>query len=52
MTDEGWRPPVVEHDKERRHEDSMFASVPLAGMGDGRGHRRGLDGPPMPTPSK
>jgi hypothetical protein len=39
MTDEGRRAtvPVVDQDKERRHHDSMFASVPLAGMGGGRG---------------
>jgi hypothetical protein len=52
MKDDGWRPPVVEHNKERWPRDSMFASAPLAGMDGGRGHWRGLDGPPMPTTSK
>ena len=41
-------PRIVEHEKERRHREVMFASSPLTSERAGRGHRRGLDGPTMP----
>jgi hypothetical protein len=39
---------IVHHDKNRRHRDRTFASSPAPRQPDGRGHRRGLDGPSMP----
>jgi len=42
---------IVHHEKERRRTGPKFASSPLAGDSDGRGHRRGLDGPTMPKQS-
>jgi len=41
---------LVGHEKERWHCDPSFASSPAPRQGDGRGHRRGLDGPSMPKP--
>ena len=41
---------LVGHEKERRHRDPSFASSPAPRQSDGRGHRRGLDGPSMPKP--
>ena len=40
----------VNHEKERRQAGRWFASSPDPCQSDGRGHRRGLDGPPMPKP--
>jgi len=39
---------LVHHEKEGRHTGPWFASSPTASDHDGRGHRRGLDGPTMP----
>jgi len=39
----------VHHEKERRHPGPTFASGPPPCQSDGRGHRRGLDGPSMPN---
>jgi len=44
--------PIVNHETERRHADPCFASGPVPCTRAGRGHRRGLDGPSMPTPLK
>jgi len=41
---------LVHHEKERRRAGPKFASSPTARDSDGRGHRRGLDGPTMPNP--
>jgi len=41
---------LVHHEKERPRIDPKFASSPTARDSDGRGHRRGLDGPTMPNP--
>ena len=41
----------VELEKERRHTGPKFASSPSPRQSDGRGHRRGLDGPTMPLPN-
>jgi hypothetical protein len=41
---------IVHHEKERWHCDPMFASGPAPDQSDGRGYRRGLDGPTMPKP--
>ena len=43
---------IVGHGKERRPAGPHFASSPTARVVDGRGHRRGLDGPSMPGPRK
>ena len=43
---------IVHHEKERRHRDPKSASSPAPRQSDGRGHRRGLDGPSMPNPLK
>jgi hypothetical protein len=43
---------VVGHEKERRRRGPPFASGPVARQSDGRGHRRGLDGPSMPKKSQ
>ncbi len=45
------RSAAVTHDRKCRHRGQHFASSPASSLGDGRGHRRGLDGPPMPKPS-
>ena len=39
---------IVRHEKERLRAGPMFASSTSPGEADGRGHRRGLDGPTMP----
>ena len=41
---------LVGHEKERRHAGPKFASGPAPRQGNGRGYRRGLDGPTMPKP--
>jgi len=43
-------PRIVDQEKERRRAGPRFASGPVACDRAGRGHRRGLDGPPMPGP--
>ena len=44
--------PFVDHEKERWQLGPTFASSPPARQGDGRGQRRGLDGPTLPRPTK
>ena len=41
---------LVSHEKERLRAGPSFASGPVPCPRAGRGHRRGLDGPPMPKP--